>query len=99
MKILIVTEALVLGGAETFVLRLARRLRQDGHGAELLCLNPDFEDPRLVAQFPDVPIHRVPLRGLRTMKRIDRIARMAGIDVELQHRRSARWVQSRWGSA
>ena len=93
MKILIVTEALVLGGAETFVLRLARRLRQDGHGAELLCLNPDFEDPRLVAQFPDVPIHRIPIRGLRTVKRIDRIARMAGIDVELQHRRSARWVK------
>lgn len=92
MRILIVTEALVLGGAETFVLRLARRLRQDGHQAELLCLNPDLEDPRLVGQYPDVPIHRVPCRGLRTVKRIDRVARMAGIDIDLQQRRAARWV-------
>ena len=93
MKILIVTEALVLGGAETFVLRLARRLRQDGHEAELLCLNPDLDDPRLVAQFPDVPIHCVPARGLRTVKRIDRVARMVGIDLELQQQRAARWVE------
>ena len=82
MRILLVTEALVLGGAETFVLRLARRLRQDGHEAELLCLNPDLDDPRLVAQFADVPIHRVPMRGLRTAKRIDRVGRMLGIDLD-----------------
>lgn len=93
MRILIVTEALVLGGAETFVLRLARRLRADGHGAELLCLNPDLEDPRLVAQFGDVPIHRIPLPGLRTAKRIDRVARTFGIDLNWQQRRAARWVQ------
>ena len=93
MKILIVTEALVLGGAETFVLRLTRRLRQDGHEAELLCLNPDLDDARLVAQFPDVPIHRVPVRGLRTVKRIDRVARMVGIDLDLQQKRAARWVE------
>ncbi len=93
MRILIVTEALVLGGAETFVLRLARRLRQDGHEAELLCLNPDFEDVRLVGQFPDVPIHRVPLAGLRSIKRIDRMARLIGIDLGLQQRRAARWIE------
>ena len=93
MRILIVTEALVLGGAETFVLRLARRLIHDGHQAEVLCLNPDLEDSRLTGQFPDVPIHRVPGRGLRTVKRIDRMARMAGIDLNLQQRRAARWVE------
>ena len=93
MRILLVTEALVLGGAETFVLRLARRLRQDGHDADVLSLNPDFEDPRLVAQFPDVPIHRLPLPGLRTMKRLDRMTRWVGIDLDLQQRRGARWVE------
>lgn len=93
MRILLITEALVLGGAETFVLRLTRQLRKDGHDAELLCLNPDLDDPRLIAQFGDIPIHRVPLRGLRTAKRLDRIGRMAGIDVEFQRRRAARWIE------
>ena len=69
MRILIVTEALVLGGAETFVLRLARRLREDGHEAELMCLNPDLVDPRLIGQFTDVPIHYVPGGGLRKIGR------------------------------
>ncbi|MEO6580151.1 MAG: glycosyltransferase family 4 protein [Sphingomicrobium sp.] len=93
MRILIVTEALVLGGAETFVLRLVRRLRQDGHEAELLCLNPDLEDQRLTNQFPDVPIHRVPSAGLRTSKRADRVAGWVGIDLGLQQGRAARWIE------
>lgn len=92
MRILLVTEALVLGGAETFVLRLARRIRQDGHEADVLCLNPDLDDPRLIAQFPDVPIHRVPVGGLRTAKRLDRMGRMLGIDAQVQARRAADWV-------
>ncbi len=93
MRILLVTEALVLGGAETFALRLARRLRQDGHDAELLCLNPDLDDPRLVEQFDDVPIHHVPKLGLRTTKRLDRIGRAVGIDLQLQQRRAASWIE------
>ena len=92
MRILIVTETLALGGAETFVLRLARRLRSDGHAAELLCLNPDLENAALVAQYPDVPIHRLPIAGLRTVKRIDRFTQRLGIDLDLQQRRAARWV-------
>ncbi|MES2902608.1 MAG: glycosyltransferase family 4 protein [Pseudomonadota bacterium] len=93
MRILLITDALVLGGAETFVLRLARRLRQDEHAAELLCLNPDLDDPRLVAQFDDIPIHRVPIGGLRTIKRIDRVGRMIGMDLQVQQRRAQRWVE------
>ncbi len=93
MRILLVTDALTLGGAETFVLRLARRLGQDGHQADVLCLNPDFENARLIAQYPDVPIQRVPARGLRTLKRADRLARMLGLDLDLQQRRAARWVE------
>lgn len=93
MRILLVTEALVLGGAETFALRLARRLRQDGHQADVLCLNPDYEDARLVTQFSDVTIYRVPLAALRTLKRIDRIGRMLGLDLDLQQRRAAHWIE------
>lgn len=93
MRILLVTESLVLGGAETFVLRLARRLNQDGHAADVLCLNADFQDVRLVAQFPDVTIHHVPVPGLRTLKRADRVSRWIGLDLELQQRRAARWIE------
>jgi len=93
MRILLVTEALTLGGAETFVLRLARRLRQDGHNADILCLNPDLEQPRLIAQFADVSIHRVPLAGLRFLKRADRLGRMLALDLDLQQRFAARWVE------
>lgn len=93
MRILLVSEALVLGGAETFVLRLARRLRQDGHDAQLLCLNPDLDDPRLVGMFDDLPIHRVPYLGLRTLKRLDRVSKWLGLDLELQQRRTARWIK------
>lgn len=93
MRILLVTETLVLGGAETFVLRLARRLSQDGHVADVLCLSADFEDPRLVRQFPDLTIYRVPVRGLRTLKRADRVGRWIGLDFDLQQRRAARWIE------
>lgn len=82
-----------MGGAETFILRLTRRLRQDGHEAELLCLNPDLDDPRLIAQYDDVPIHAVPAVGLRSIKRADRIGRALGIDLQWQQRRAARWVE------
>lgn len=93
MRILLVTETLVFGGAETFVLRLARRLLQDGHDAAVLCLNPDHEDPRLVVQFPEISILRVPTLGLRSLKRADRMCRLIGIDLDLQQRRAARWVE------
>ena len=93
MRILLVTETLTFGGAETFVLRLTRRLRQDGHDADILCLSPDYEDGRLVGQFPDIPIHRVPVAGLRTLKRADRVGRILGLDLDLQQRRAARWVE------
>ncbi len=93
MRVILVTETLVFGGAETFVLRLARKLRQDGHLVDVLCLNPDFQDPRLMSQFPDVRILHLPTVGLRTLKRADRMGRWAGLDLDLQQRRAARWVE------
>ena len=93
MRILLITEALVMGGAETFVLRLARQLRLDGQDAEILCLNPDFEDRRLVDQYAELVIHRVPRFGIRTLKRADRIAGWLGLDPMLQQRRAQRWIE------
>jgi glycosyltransferase involved in cell wall biosynthesis len=88
LRILLVTEALVVGGAETFVLRLARKLRAIGHDAEVLCLNRDLVHPALVARFPDVPITCVPLPAIRWIKRLDR---HLGLDQKI-----ARWLTRRW---
>lgn len=92
MKILLVTETLAAGGAETFVLRLTRKLRELGHQCDLLCLNRDFVDERLVAQFPDVNIIRLPLPILRSIKRFDRLLKAIRIDWSLQAFLSARWI-------
>lgn len=92
MKILIISDSLVTGGAETFALRLARALLRRGHACDVLNLNPDFEDERLVRQFADVPILRVPMRGLRTLKRLDRLGQALGIDLGLQRRHAVRWI-------
>lgn len=92
IRILLVTETLVTGGAETFVLRLARQLRALGHHAELLNLNWDLQEPELVAQFGDVPIHHVPLPMLRWIKRGDRIARILGRDASFQRLLSVWWI-------
>lgn len=94
MKILLVTEALVAGGAETFALRLARKLREKGHHCDLLCLNPDLEDPALLSNFAELPILRVPVHGLRWVKRLDRLLTLLGSSVSVQRLLSARWIRS-----
>jgi glycosyltransferase involved in cell wall biosynthesis len=93
LRILLVTETLVTGGAETFVLRLARQLRALGHQVDVLNLNRDLQERELVEQFPDVPIHQIPLPMLRWIKRGDRIARMLGRDASLQRLMSVRWIE------
>ena len=93
LRILLVTETLVAGGAETFVLRLARQLRALGHRADVLNLNRDMQEAGLVEQFGDLDIHQLPLPVLRWIKRADRIARMLGRDASLQRLLSARWIE------
>ena len=72
LRILLVTETLVTGGAETFVLRLARQLRALGHQADVLNLNRDLQEAALVDQFGDITIHQVPMPMVRWIKRADR---------------------------
>ena len=93
LRILLVTETLVAGGAETFVLRLARQLRALGHRADVLNLNRDLQEAGLVDQFGDLDIHQLPLPVLRWIKRADRVARMMGRDASLQRLLSARWIE------
>ena len=93
LQILLVTETLVTGGAETFVLRLARQLGALGHHVEVLNLNHDLQDPTLIAHFDDVRIHNLPMPFLRSIKRIDRVARYFGLGISVQRILSARWVE------
>lgn len=57
MRIVLVTETLVTGGAETFVLRVASALKTRGEEVSIFVLRPDKVDPVLVAEIaPNVPI-------------------------------------------
>lgn len=85
MKILLISVALRTGGAETFVLRLARKLRQLGHDCVVLNMNADLEDDRLLRQYEDVTVHRIPLPQIKWIKRIDKVLRFLKIDLSLQH--------------
>ncbi|WP_181304256.1 glycosyltransferase family 4 protein [Rufibacter sp. XAAS-G3-1] len=85
MKVLLISDTLHAGGAETFVLRLATKLKEFGIAAEILSLNPDVEDKALISRFPNVIIHRVFIKGLRWIKRLDRLLRIVGIDFSLQY--------------
>ena len=85
MRVLIVTDTIHAGGAETFVLRLADKLNRTGTPADILCLNPDIEDKELIDQYPGLTIHRVRLPLLIWIKRLDKLLRMAGIDFSLQY--------------
>lgn len=80
MQILLMTETICAGGAETFVLRMARKFGQLGHHCDILNLNSDLEDHRLVAQYPEINIHRVQIPAVRWIKRFDRLLRLLKID-------------------
>jgi glycosyltransferase involved in cell wall biosynthesis len=84
MRILLLTETLHAGGAETFVLRLARALRRAGEDCEILNLTPEIENAQLVEAFPDVPIKRIRLPALAWLARIDRLLVRLGVDFSLQ---------------
>lgn len=95
MKVLLVTDTLHAGGAETFVLRLARTLNRMGVPAEILSLNPDLEDKGLIAQFPELTIHRVSLPLLRWLKRVDRLLKMLGLSTSIQYALTKRDIERR----
>lgn len=95
MNVLIVSETIHAGGAETFVLRLARKLNQLGVKTDILSLNPDLEDSELIAQFPDLTIHRAAPPMLRWVKRADRLLRMLGIDYSIQYSLTGKQIVKR----
>jgi glycosyltransferase involved in cell wall biosynthesis len=93
MRILLVSETLHAGGAETFVLRLCRKLCKEGLDCEVLNLNPDIENKVLLDQFTDIRISRVDLPFLKIIKKFDAICRKTNIDFSLQFYLSKYWIK------
>lgn len=72
MRITIVTESLVTGGAETFVLRLAWALSQSGHVTTLFVLRGDLVSAPLIGRLAgNLPIVAVRLPWLPWVMKLD----------------------------
>ena len=66
MNIILVTEVIHSGGAETFVLRLAKALQEQGHRVAVFCFYRDLSNEQLPEVFaPDVPVFYadIPVNG------------------------------------
>lgn len=84
------TEAMVVGGAELFALRLADHLQRRGVECDLVCLHADLCDPELAGSRPRVGLQTVALPFLRAIKRGDRL-----LD-PLAHAPVRTWLTTRW---
>ena len=78
------------------MLRLARKLNQLGEQCHVLNLNPDIENARLLAAYPDVHILRAPVRWLTWLRRVDRRLVRAGLGFSFQAWLTRRLTERRW---
>lgn len=90
-QVLCITETLVTGGAETFVLRLVTALRQRGIDASLFVLRGELINQRLVQSIaPNVPVRLLRLPALPLLLKIDGVLFRFGAKFSL-----VRWLQAR----
>jgi L-malate glycosyltransferase len=75
MKIFIITETLLAGGAEWFSLRLSDALIRRGHDVMLFVLRPDLVDKRIISKYPQVPVYHLPAQTIRVAALADRALR------------------------
>lgn len=85
MKVLIVTETLLEGGAELFALRLARGLLAKGEQVQVLSLNKQYENKEMTANFIDVPIKRLQIPLLAIFNLADRVLLKLKIDFSFKY--------------
>lgn len=91
LNIVLVTETLVTGGAETFVLRLAKALHNRGARVALYVLRTDKFDPLLVQSIaPGVPLALGRLPYLKLILKLDGLFFRLGLGASL-----LRWLQAR----
>lgn len=85
MKVLIVTETLYEGGAEIFMLRLARAITANGNQATVLLLNKNKCNLRILSQFPDVRVEGFALPFAFVFEIIDRLLFKLGLDFSVKN--------------
>ena len=91
MRILLVTETLTVGGAETFVVRLANALSMD-HEVVIAVMHGEMTNPSLAAHIAaTVHVDQLRLPAKRLWFKFDNLLRRIGIDHSL-----IRSVQRRW---
>lgn len=91
-QLVLLSETLTTGGAETFVLRLAAAMAARGHPVCLAVMRGDRVEQDLVASIaPMVSLETFRPRGLRNLLRFDGLLQRLGIDFSL-----LRWLQQRW---
>jgi glycosyltransferase involved in cell wall biosynthesis len=100
MRILLLTETLCAGGAETFVVRLANALAGERNEVMIAVMHGEMIHPAVAAKVdPRVALETLKLPAKRTMQRADRVVRALRIDLPLVHGLQRRWLQDivrRW---
>jgi len=92
MRILLLVETLMAGGAETFVIRLANALVARNQVA-VAVLHGDRVEPQFAEQLrPAVQLHRLRTPGERWWWRVDRVLRALRLDWSFLRSRQRRWL-------
>lgn len=92
-SILLLCETLTVGGAETFVLRLAKALQLAGHSPIIGVIRGDLVDEALVCSIaPSVRVERFRTGWLRWLQRIDGALFHIGSGMSLLRRLQGRWL-------
>jgi glycosyltransferase involved in cell wall biosynthesis len=93
VKILLVSETLETGGAETFVIRLANALALR-HQVIVAVMHGDRIQPQLAEQLDGrVRLERLRLPGERWLWRFDRLLRQAHVDAAIIRSLQRRWLR------
>ena len=93
MRILIVTETLVAGGAETFVVRLANGLA-DTHEVTIAVMHGELTNAALHAQVgAAVRVEQLTYPAKRLLSKVDGLARTIGADASAMRAIQRRWLE------
>ena len=91
--VILLCETLTIGGAETFVLRLAQALTQRGHEVRIAVLRGDQIELGLVASIaPSVPLDSFRPWGVRSLIRFDGLLQRLKLDFSLIRALQRRWL-------
>lgn len=92
MRILLVTETLTAGGAETFVIRLANKLVSN-HDVTIAVLHGEMVNPAIVAKVSTgVRVERLRLPAKRWLSKVDSLMRRYGVDWSINRIAQQVWL-------